>query len=148
MPESAAGTVLERFHALYGEAFAARRQAYAEALETLYRASGWSDLKEAEQAEVSLRLRERSEEEPHAEPWQQAVTILGSLRDQAKAATGLLDDALEVLRKLVTPQAVTIRVSSLLSGPISSPEELDAALAVIREEIEKALADGKPVVLV
>ena len=78
MPESAAGTVLERFHALYGEAFTARRQVYAEALETLYRASGWSDLKEAEQAEVSLRLRERSEEEPDGVVRRAPDTTLGS----------------------------------------------------------------------
>jgi hypothetical protein len=146
--ESAAATVLDRFHALYSEAFAARRQAYADALETLYRASGWSDLKEAEQADVEQRLRERSAEEPLDEPWRQAAIILGSLCDQADAAKGLLDAALEALRKLVTPQAVEINVRALLSGPISNQEELDAALAAIRDEIERALADGKPVVLV
>ena len=145
--ESAAATVLDRFHVLYSEAFAARRHAYAEALEALYRASGWSDLKEAEQADVAQRLRARSAEEPLDDPWRQAATILGSLRDQADAAKGLLHAALEALRKLVTPQAVEIHVRSLLSGPISNQEELDAALTVIREEIEKALADGKPVVL-
>lgn len=146
--ESAAATVLDSFHALYGEAFAVRQQAYVDALETLYRASGWSDLKEAEQADVARRLRERSAEKPLDEPWRQAATILGSLRDQADAAKGLLEAALDALRKLVTPQAVEINVRSLLSGPISNQEELDAALTAIRAEIEKALADGKPVVLV
>jgi len=146
--ERAATTVLDRFRALYSDAFAARRKAYGDALDALYRASGWSDLKEAEQADVARRLRERSAEEPLHEPWRQAATILGSLRDQADAAKALLDGALEALRKLVTPQAVEINVRALLSGPITSPEELDAALAAIREETEKALADGKPVLLV
>lgn len=145
--ESAAATVLDRFHALYSEAFAARRQACAEALETLYRASGWSDLEEADQAEVAKRLRERSAEDQLDEPWRQAATILGSLHDQADAAKGLLDAALDALRKLVTPKAVEVNVRSLLSGPISNQQELDAALTAIREEIEKALAEGKPVVL-
>jgi ABC-type transporter Mla subunit MlaD len=140
--------VLDRFHELYKEAFAARRRAYTDALETLYGTSGWTDLKEAEQADVARRLRERSAEEPLGEPWRQAATILGSLRDQADAAKGLLDAAHEALRKLVTPQAVEINVRALLSGPISNQEELDAALTAIREEIEKTLADGKPVVLV
>ena len=145
--ERAAATALNCFHALYTEAFAARRQAYADALETLYRAAGWSDLKEAEQADVAQRLRARSSDEPLDEPWRQAASILSSLRDQADAAKGLLDAALEALRKLVTPRAVTIRVSSLFTEPIVT-ENLDDALAAIREEIEKALADGKPVVLV
>jgi hypothetical protein len=146
--ESTAATVLARFHALYSEAFAARRQAYAEALETLYRASGWSDLKEAEQADLAQRLRERAAADPLDEPWRQAATILGSLRDQADASKGLLDSALESLRMLVMPKAFEIKVRSVLTGPISNQEELEAALAAIREEIEKALADGKPVVLV
>ena len=146
--ESAAATVLDRFHTLYNEAFAARRQAYVHALETLDHAAGWSDLKEAEQADLARRLRERSADEPLDEPWRHAATILGSLRDQADAAKGLLDAALEALRKLVTPQAVEIIVRSLISGPISSQQDLNTALTAIREEIEKALADGKPVVLV
>jgi len=146
--ENSAVSVLDRFQALYSEAFAARRQAYLVALETLHRTSGWSDLREIEQAELAQRLLERSAAEPLDDPWRQAATILSSLRDQSDAAKGLLDAALEALRKLVTPQAVEINVRALLSGPISSQEELDAALTVIREEIEKALADGKPVVLV
>jgi len=146
--ESAATTVLDRFHTLYIKAFTVRRQAYTDALETLYHASGWSDLKEAEQAEVAGRLRERCEEKPLDEPWRQAATMLVSLRDQTDAVNGLLEAALVALRRLVTPKAIEIRVRSLLSGPISSQDELDAALTAIREEIENALADGTPVVLV
>jgi len=146
--DTAASTVLTRFQALYDEAFAARRQAYKEALDALCGTSGWPDLKEAEQAEVSRRLRERHTEDPHPEPWRQAETILDSLRDQADASKGILAAAQVALRKLVTPQAVEISVRSLLSGAITSQEELDAALAALREEIEKALADGRPVVLI
>lgn len=146
--ESSASTVLDRFQELYKEAYALRRQAYTDALETLYGTSGWSALKDAEQAEVAQRLRARSAEKPLDEPWRQASTILGSLRDQADAAKGLRDTALEALRKLVTPQAVEVNVQTLLAGPISNQDELDAALTAIREEIEKAFADGKPVVLV
>lgn len=146
--DSAAATVLDRFEALYSEAFAVRRQSYADALAALYSASGWSDLKEAEQTEVAQRLRQRSAEKPLDEPWRQAATVVDSLRDQADAAKGLLEAALEALRKLVTPQAIEINVRALISGPISNQEELDAALNAIREEIETALADGKPVVLV
>jgi hypothetical protein len=145
--ENAAARVLTRFKELYSEAFASRRQAYAGALETLYGTSGWSDLKEGEQADVARRLRERSTEAPLDEPWRQAATILSSLRDQADAAWALVAAALDALRKLVTPEAVRIDISALFSEPIVA-DTLEAALAAIRAEIEKALADGKPVVLV
>ena len=145
---TATDAVLARFQGLYAAEFAARRKAYQESLATLHAEAGWSNLKEAEQAEVALRLRERAAEQPLGEPWRQAATILGSLRDQTDAAKGLLEFALETVRRLVTPQAVQIKVSRLLSAPISNLEELNVALAVIREEIEKSLADGKPVVLV
>ena len=145
--ESATATVLDRFQTLYDEAFASRRQAYVDSLGTLSRASGWSELEEEDKAEVARRLLERSTEDPLDEPWRLAATILGALRDQTDAAKGLLGAALEALRKRVTPEAVEINVQSLLSGPISSQEELDAALTAIREEVERALAEGKPVVL-
>jgi hypothetical protein len=145
--ENSAALVLTRFKELYSEAFAARRQAYASALETLSGTSGWSALKEVEQFEVAQRLRERSTAAPLDEPWRQAATILTSLRDQADAAKTLLDAALDELRKLVTPEAVRIDISALFSEPIVA-DTLEAALAAIRAEIEKALADGRPVVLV
>jgi hypothetical protein len=145
--ESAAARMLTRFKELYKDAFAARRQAYASALEVLHRTAGWSDLKEQEQADVERRLRERSTEAQLAEPWRQAGTVLSSLRDQADAAKTLLDSALDALHKLVTPQAVRIDISTLFSEPIVG-DTLEAALATIRAEIEKALADGRPVVLV
>jgi hypothetical protein len=58
-----------------------------------------------------------------------------------------MDAALEALRKLVIPEAVRIDISALFSDPIVA-DTLEAALATIRAEIEKALADGRPVVLV
>ena len=82
-----------------------RRQAHATALDALYGASGWSDLKT------------------------------------------LLDATLDKLRKLVTPEAVRIDISALFSAPIAA-DTLEATLGAIRAEIEKALADARPVVLV
>ena len=146
--KNASQTILDSFQKRYERAFQERRAAYESALAELAAAPGWSELSEAEQAEVAGRLRARATEEPAGEPWRSASTILGSLRDQTDAAPGLLQAALEQLRKLVTPQAVEIQVRTLLSGPISTPEELDAALGALRERIEKALADGTPVLLV
>ena len=145
--QSTVKTVINWFQALYSEAFADHRQAYAGALEKLSQAPGWMDLGEPEQAEVAGLLRERNEAQPLSEPWRNAQSVLALLREQTLATKALLDQALEHLRRLTTPQAVEIDVRALLSGPISSVEELEAALATVREEVEKALADGKPVLL-
>jgi hypothetical protein len=73
---------------------------------------------------------------------------LALLREEIRAAPALLDEALAKLRAITAPQAVQVHVRALLNGPIGSAEELEAALAAIREAVEKALAEGRPVLLV
>lgn len=144
---SAADMVLSRFQEIYDQAFAERQAAYQKALETLYHTPGWSELSETDQDEVARTLRERAEIQPHEEPWHQASSVLRLLREETLAATALLRGALEAIQSILTPQAVEVSIRELLNGPITSVEELEAALDALREAVEKALAEGRPVVL-
>ncbi len=145
---SSTQTLLAAYQALYDSAFEARRAAYRQAIETLEGTPGWAEIEPGAQEDIARRLRLRADEPPEAEAWRQAGSALTILREQADAAAKLMEDALGALRRALTPQAVEIPVRTLLNGAIASPEELEAALAAIREAVERALADGHPVVLI
>lgn len=101
-----------------------------------------------EQEQVARPLSERARAPMDSEAWRRAGAVLALIREETRAAPALLAEALAKLRAITTPQAVEIHIRALMNGPISSPEELDAALAAIREAIEKALAEGHPVILI
>ena len=145
---SEATAVFEKFGEVYDAAFRARRDAYSRALQTLAATAGWSDLRGEEQDEMAHVIRLRANEEPQDEAWRSGGQVITLLREQTQAAPALLDAALAKLRRAITPEAVEIRVRDLLGGPIRTAEELESALSAIREAIEKAIADGRAVVLV
>ncbi len=144
---SEASAALARFEEIYQAAFTERRKAYREALEALYEAAGWAQLSPAQQDDIALELRGRSQAEPEAEPWRQGASVLQLLRAEAKAAAGHLQEALAAVHRATTPEAVQISVRALLNGPITE-ENLESAIKTLREAIEKALADGHPVILI
>lgn len=145
---SATDAVISRFQAVYDEAFRKHQQAYEEALEQLRHTPGWHDLQESDQDELAAPLKGRAEAPPLEEPWREARTILRVLRPQTEAAPSLLTDARRELQRILTPNAVRISVSAAVGGQITSPEELDAALATIREQAEQALSENRPVLFV
>ncbi len=144
--EEAASQVIDAYQALFDAAFAERRAAYERALEQLRAAPGWASLKEAEHQRLERPLATRAAERPDPEPWRRADTALALAREQTLAAEALLRQALDELRRLTTPTAVVIDVGALLPGEITG-ESLEQAMATLREAIERALAEGRPVVL-
>ena len=145
--EDASETLLGRFQELYDRAFKERRRAYQEALEALHQAAGWAELEAEDQHAIAGLLSERATAEPGKEPWQQGTAALEILRAERQATLGILEEALAELRHATTPEAIEVHIRRLLNGPITSAEELDAVLSAIREAVERALADGKPVIL-
>ena len=146
--QRAAGEIKEAFQVMYHNAFSEYRSVYQKALAELHQAPGWPELEEATKSEIGGRLQERADLKPESEPWRRGSAGLTLLREQTLAAGSLLEQALQALRRALTPQAVEIRIRSFLSGPITSQEELNAVLSAIREEVERALAQGRPVVLI
>jgi len=143
-----ADAVIERYGSLYNEAFREYQEIYSQALNDLYRTPGWQQLNDEIQTQIAKELRERAEWQPPAELWRDAGLALSLLREQTRSAVGYLSTAeAEVRHAISPPDAVEIRVSSVVSGLVASPEELETALALIRQAIERVLADGHPVVL-
>ena len=143
----ASETLLVQFQELHDHAFEERRRAYHEALATLHQAAGWAELEKEDQHAIAGRLSERATDEPAKEPWRHGTAALEILRAERQATRGLLEEALAELRHATTPEAIEVHIRSLLNGPITTVEELDAVISGIREAVERALADGKPVIL-
>lgn len=144
--EQASQSVIAAYQSIYEHAFEARRQAYAQALERLHAAPGWAGIEEAERRRIEAPLAGRAAEARQAEPWRSARHALEILREQTLAAETLLHRALDEVRRLTAPQAVVIDVGALIPGEITD-ETLEQAMTTIREAIERALAEGHPVVL-
>ena len=108
---------------------------------------GWAELGKEDQDAIAGRLRERAAAGLAKAPWRQGGVAVEILRAERQAARGLLEEALAELRHATTPEAVEVHIRSLLNGPITSAEELDTVISGIREAVERALADGKPVIL-
>jgi hypothetical protein len=74
---------------------------------------------------------------------------LGMLRENTLACPGILANAIErVHRSIPGAEPDFISVSKLLHGPITSEEQLDAALNQLRERCLKSLTDGTAVILI
>jgi hypothetical protein len=148
LPEisTAASEVIAGFTDLYSKAHADHRKAYESALEELRQERGWETLPKQEQERIALPLAERAKLPLDPDAWRRALTALQLMREQTRASPALLAEARAMLRQLTAPKALEIPIRTLLNGPISSPEELEAAISAIREAVEKALAEGRPVI--
>lgn len=120
---------------------------YSNALEQLKSTPGWAQISKEQQEDLAEKLQERAMSKMPEEPWQSAGTNLAMVREMINAAEGILSEALSRLSKLLSPEAVEISVRSLVSGPIASPDDLEAVIGSIRDAVEPVLASGKPVVL-
>lgn len=145
---SAASEVLSGFTDVYSKAHADHRKAYESALEELRQERGWAALPKEEQERIARPLAERAKLALESDAWRRGFTVLQLMREQTRAAPALLAEARAMLRQITAPKAVEIPIRALLNGPISSPEELDAAISAIREAVERALAEGRPVIFI
>lgn len=143
---TATSETLQVFGDLYEEAFQRRKDAYAAALEELEDTDGWAEIESAEQDSISRDLRARAEAEPLQEPWRDTGQ-LALIDEQIRAAPAMLEEAQRELRKLLTPDAVTITVRGIVPAEIRGEDDLEAALRSIREAVEKELAQKHPVIL-
>jgi hypothetical protein len=124
------------------EAAEERRAAYTATLEQLESTEGWADLDAGLQDEIAAPLRRRAGSEPDGVP-------LAMLRENTLACSGLLKIAIErVHRSVPGDEPVFVSVSKLLHGPITSEEQLDSALAQLKEQCLKSIADGTAVILI
>ena len=138
---SRARAIRDAHEAAWTAAADARKEAYEEALEGLGQTAGWAELTEEQQEGVARALRDRAADPPPA-------TALHLLREAVIACPALLAKAREHVARLTsTEEVVRIAVAPFFAGGIDSEEQLDQALAGLRESCVKELGQGHRVVL-
>jgi hypothetical protein len=139
---TAAAQVQHGYAARFAEAAAERSEAYSAAIEKLQATEGWADLGDSVRDEIAAPLRSRANEDAEG-------FSLAMLRENTLACPGILKNAIERIHRSVPGEEPDfVSVSELLRGPITSEEQLDAALMQLRERCLKSIADGTAVVLV
>jgi hypothetical protein len=129
----------DRRHAL---AAAARAAAYERALRTLRATPRWDELDQEQQRRVEGRLAARATTEGTRE------LHIPMLREQVEACPALLKAAIEeTLRAIDGARVERVEAAKHFQGGIETEEQLERALAGLREECLRLLAAGKRVLV-
>jgi hypothetical protein len=119
-----------------------RCDAYEAALSTFCGTPGWEQLDAEQQEEVTSVLRSRS-----LADGTDSVSI-PLLREQTEACPTLLDKAIEEMLRAVDGNRIEpLDVASYFAGGIETEDQLDAALAGLRERVAELIAAGKKVLI-
>lgn len=119
-----------------------RRTAYQAALAALRAMPGWETLTPEQGARVETPLAGTASSAPGAQ------TPIPQIRAETEACSARLAKAVDDLMRLVDGNRIVhVRVSGYFTGGIDTVEQLDAALAGLREVCEKEIGSGKKVVI-
>jgi hypothetical protein len=115
---------------------------YESALAQLLHEPGWSDLAESAKDEIAAPLRDHAEDEGSSAP------PISQLRADRDACDPRLQAAIKKVHDLVDgDRIVTVEVQPFFRGGVEEIDQLDAALAGLREVCERLIADGKKIVV-
>jgi hypothetical protein len=121
----------------HAEASEARAAAYTSGMTKVAGVPGWSELDGDQQARLLSSLKACSSPAP-------ASMGIALLRADLDACPGRTRRVIEdMLRLIEGSRLVRLDVSAFFSGGIENTEQLDAAIAALREECERQLAEGK-----
>ena len=125
----------------FDEALEARIAAYTQALERLAHTPGWDGVDQDQQQKLAAPLergKTRSQEQ----------VPIPQLRSELDACETRLQDAIAELHRIVDGDRVaTVKLGGYFSGGVETEEQLDAALAGIREECSRLIGTGKKVIV-
>ncbi len=125
----------------FDEALEARIAAYTHALERLTKNPSWDSIDQHQQQKLATPL-ERGKTKG------QDRVAIPQLRSELDACETRLQEAIAELHRLVDGDRVaTVRLGGYFSGGIETEEQLDAALAGIREECSRLIGTGKKVIV-
>jgi len=125
----------------FDEALEARIAAYTQALDRLTQTPGWNAIDQDQQQKLAAPLVRGKTRD------QQQVPI-PQLRSELDACETRLQDTIAELHRIVDGDRVaTVRLGGYFSGGIETEEQLDAALAGIREECSRLIGTGKKVIV-
>jgi len=123
----------------FKDALDARAEVYDKALRQLVKTPGWSDLDEEQRRRVSERLQMSS--------LRREGQSIPELRADIDACEGRLRAAVaEVRRILGGDRLATVSLTNYFGAGVETEEQLDSALAGIRDECARLIGAGKKVV--
>jgi hypothetical protein len=131
----------DEYERRYNDALQARMDAYAAAHQQLTKTEGWAGLQEESRRAIAEPLLRGARRDVTPVP----IPQLRSERDAC--ATRLRVAILEVQRLVDGERLATVSVNGYFSSGIETEEQLDAALAGLREECLKLIGAGKKVIL-
>ncbi|MDP2603798.1 MAG: BREX system P-loop protein BrxC [Deltaproteobacteria bacterium] len=139
--EQHAGAIESEYARRFEDALQARIDAYTKAFDHLTKTPGWSELQEDAQRSIAAPVQNGMARASATVP----IALLRSERDacdaRLRAAVRAVQEAIEGER------LAPVNVGAYFTGGIETEEQLDAALAGLRDECARLIGAGKKVVL-
>ncbi|MCL2723928.1 MAG: BREX system P-loop protein BrxC [Polyangiaceae bacterium] len=125
----------------FDDAQQARTDAYSKALDSLTKTSGWHEIPEETQREIAAPLLAGKEPLARTAP----IPLLRSERDACEAR---LKSSIRRMQEVIEgDRLASVHVQPYFGSGIETEEQLDAALAGLRDECVRLIGAGKKVVL-
>jgi len=132
----------EEYKKRFDEAVNARSAAYSRALEQLKGTPGWEQLTPEQQSTVSETIASRTTTE--VPPSIQIPLI----RAEIETCSNRFNETVEEMLRIVDGQRVVkVSASSYFRGGIETEEQLESALAGLREECERLIGAGRKILI-
>jgi hypothetical protein len=139
--ERNSGAIEMEYSRRYEGALRARVEVYTRALEKLVQTPGWTDLEQEQQARISAPLKQGVRSNERGVP-------IAQMRSEREACDSRLRSAITEIHRIINGERlVTVSLSSYFAGGVETDEQLEAALAGIREECERLIGAGKKVIV-
>ena len=139
--EQHASAMEAEYERRYDEALDARVAAYTEALDKLVHIPGWDGIDQDQQQKLAAPLQRGKMRDQERVP-------IPQLRSELDACGTRLQEAIAELHRIIDGDRIaTVTLGGYFSGGIETEEQLDAALAGIREECSRLIGTGKKVIV-
>ena len=139
--EQHASAIAAEYARRYDDALDARVAAYTEALDKLVHIPGWDGIDQDQQQKLAAPLQRGKMRDQERVP-------IPQLRSELDACGTRLQEAIAELHRIIDGDRIaTVRLGGYFSGGIETEEQLDAALAGIREECSRLIGTGKKVIV-
>lgn len=139
--DQAARKIEEKYRARHREAAEERENAYTNGIEQIQGHASWQQLTPEQQQEVLAPLESYAQPAGESEP-------IPQLRADTDACAGRVNKAVEGMMRIVDGnRLVRIPVGKFFQTGIENEEQLDAALAALREQIIHQIGQGKKVLI-
>jgi hypothetical protein len=139
--EEHAGKIMTEYERRHGVAIAERIKAYTRGLHLLEQTSGWEELSAEQRQQIAEPLRRG------ASPSAEHISI-PQLRSERDACDLRLRTAIAEAHRVIDGERLaTVTIGSYFDGGVETVEQLDAALAGVREECARLIGAGKKVLV-